>query len=87
MQICLPCDRAEKGSLVFLIVCTGISVLLAYLLNTNARCEGSAGSTSGFHSITKDRSLISPKLEGGMYPCLFPMTLLCSWRSTYLASL
>ena len=32
MQICLPCDRAEKGSLVFLIVCTGISVLLAYLL-------------------------------------------------------
>ena len=32
MQICLPCDRAEKGSLVFLIECTGISVLLAYLL-------------------------------------------------------
>ena len=32
MQICLPCDRAEKGSLVFWIVCTGISVLLAYLL-------------------------------------------------------
>ena len=31
MEICLPCDRAEKGSLVFFFVCTSISVLLANL--------------------------------------------------------